>query len=68
MSRSIETNRCRSCLGSGCIHCNNKGGVPARVYHRDAVGDRLRQAIFGSAEPVFARANEQRQTLARMRG
>ncbi len=68
MSRSTETKRCRNCLGDGCIHCGGKGGVSARVFHRDVEGDRLRALVFDRCgDPVQARANENRQTLARMK-
>ncbi len=40
---------CRHCLGSGCIHCGDRGQVRQRVFTRgDVEAVRLRGIVFGT--------------------
>lgn len=48
MSKSIRT--CRHCLGTGCVHCGERGQVRRRVFtDRERQNWLLRKQIFGEA-------------------
>ena len=48
MSAQYEYSTCRSCLGSGCVHCGQRGQFRKRVYSRTQLA--LKRELFGNTD------------------
>lgn len=49
VGKTFYTHTCRACLGSGCVHCSNRGQIRERVFRRkDAVAAGLRALLLGT--------------------
>lgn len=58
MNASSYRKTCRSCLGSGCVWCNNNGTIRERVFRRvDTEAQRLRALITGQPALIPIRVN-----------
>jgi hypothetical protein len=65
MTKTYKT--CRHCLGTGCIHCNNRGEIAVKQYSQaDRDAQALRRKLFGDTSGSYrpeARQHQERRAM-----